>query len=301
MKQIPVRETVTAAYAYTFGNIGKLVGLVWLPALLTFAGSYLFVRPYLFLAASNPSPDELMQHGQLMFGVYAFYFFAVVFSGMMAAGIAKDVLTPDTDPGVFHFPGFRAVMRTAGGLFGLLLLISLVSGVVEVLAMKAGSMIPAVAVYAILVVVALAILYAALRLIFFQVPAACEGHGFGLIRSWELTKGHFRPVLLIALCCALPVIIVSFLAQFAILGPQYFTISDPSRMVMMADRFWLISGVNFFLTPFAYGLYVAPTALVYRRLTHPEAPEGEDAVDEKDKAGNTKTDATDASETDEKE
>lgn len=299
MKKIPVRETVTAAYAYTFGNIGKLVGLVWLPALLTFAGSYLFVRPYLFLMAAAPSPDELMQHSHLMLGVYAFYFFAVVFSGMMAAGIANDVQHPDKEPGVFHFPSFRAVMRTAGGLFGLLLLVSMVSGIAEVVVMKAGSMIPQIAVYGILAVVALAILYAALRLIFFLVPAASDGHGFGLIHSWELSKGHFRPILLIALCCALPVIIVSFLAQFAILGPQYFTITDPSRMVLMADRFWLISGVNFFLTPFAYGLYVAPTALVYQRLTTPDVPEDADTKKEAD--GDAKTDASDASETDEKE
>lgn len=300
MQQIPVRATVIAAYKYTFGNIGKLVGLVWLPALLTFAGSYVFVRPYLYLMAINPGPDEMLQHGQLILGVYGFYIAAVFFFAMMAAGIARDVLHPDREAGVYHFPPLRSVLRVAVGLFGMLLLVALVFGAIGTVLALAGKALPGPALDAIFVVVALAMIYAVVRLGFLLVPAATEeDRCYGLTRSWLLSGGHFWRLVLILLCSAVPVGIVSMLAQLAILGPGYYagmhisgdlTSADTARMLLMADRFWLIAGVNFFLTPFAYGLYVAPMALVYGQLTQ-ETPDAGTTDDDADKTDADKAEA----------
>ncbi|MEJ0044146.1 MAG: hypothetical protein WDM81_18890 [Rhizomicrobium sp.] len=66
-----------------------------------------------------------------------------------------------------------------------------------------------------------AIFYALVRLSFLFVPSCVVGGGFGLSRSWELTRGNFWRVVAVGAATALPAMLVAFAVNLLILGPDY--------------------------------------------------------------------------------
>ena len=48
MQKLPVGRIVRLAYAFTFGEIGTIIGLVWIPALITAVGGFFAMGGYGF-------------------------------------------------------------------------------------------------------------------------------------------------------------------------------------------------------------------------------------------------------------
>lgn len=279
MAKLPVRETILETYRYTFAHIGKIIGLIWLPQLLITLGGYYFLKPYLTFLAGNPDGAELMQHGPLILGMYGYCLIAVLLFAWIAAALIREILAPTEGAPFFAFPPPAPVFRTVGGLFallGLFLIFAMAMGILVVVLdklMPAGSM----------VAVALclgALLYFGLRLGFLLIPATIAEEKLGLVRSWQLTNGHFWKLLAIILATTVPVSLVSQIAQTAILGPDQFrdllgSFKDAAAMAhhnaeqvrLMSEKLPFLMGLNFFLAPFVAGLTVFPTVFVYKHLT----------------------------------
>jgi len=46
MNKIPVGETIRFAYAFTFGEIGTIIGLIWIPTLINAVATFFALRAY---------------------------------------------------------------------------------------------------------------------------------------------------------------------------------------------------------------------------------------------------------------
>jgi hypothetical protein len=289
MNKIPVKNTIAAAYRFTFGGVGKIIGLIWLPAVLITAGGYFCMLPYFNFMANNPDPKTILQHGSMMGGLYGFYLAAIVLFAVIVVAITREVLQPTNKPVLVSFPFGGDTFRVIGsyiGLIGLILVFAIGAGLlvgasalIAKLVPGAGDAVAGTVVGLAAVIGVLALIYIAVRLGFLMVPAAVTEGKFGLERSWQMTRGNFWRIVLIALGTALPVLLVTLVAEVAILGPDYFNphielIANPEAMARhnaeqmraMAAHFPVLMGFSFFLMPFTYGLSVSSAAFAYRAL-----------------------------------
>jgi hypothetical protein len=298
MYKIPVGETITEAYRFTLGHIGKIIGLIWLPVVLSTVGSYFLVLPFLKFQATAPTPEETLQHGGEILGVYGFYLVALVLMSVIMVAIAREVLRPSPGINYFQFPFGGTTFRVLGGYLGVLLLAMVIFIAVALIGVVIGMLVKlvlpatgsqsipmAIAAAAVLLFGLPALIYIVARLGFLMVASAVDGHKFGLERSWHLTKGNVWRVIVITLACNVPVVLVTLAATAVILGPDFFNphlelAGDPAAMVqanarkmaLEAARFPLMMGVQFFLAPFIYGLTISPGVIAYRELSKVNPP-----------------------------
>ncbi|MEI9991509.1 MAG: hypothetical protein WDM86_15880 [Rhizomicrobium sp.] len=288
MNKIPVGETIRFAYAFTFGEIGTVIGLTWIPLVINAVGAFLVER---VLGDADPAAGAALPPG---FGYFALYgIVAVLLVAMVAVAITRQALGLRQGPAIAHVSLGTAELHVFGGIAGLYLLffifamglalaIVVVGGAAALLApSKAAGEIIGAAGGSLAALAGLgAIFYAVVRLSFLFVPASIGGGGFGLSRSWELTKGNFWRIVAVGAATALPAMLVVFAINLAILGPDYIAsiiamfrdqahlakyAAEQSRMT--SARMPLLLGVGLVLSPISYGLLFAPAAFAYRALS----------------------------------
>jgi hypothetical protein len=222
-------------------------------------------------------------------------YFAVAFllTAMMAVAVTSQALGLRKGPALAHFSLGSAEMRVFGGFFGLYLLLivfvlafAIVIGLAALAGGVAAKTNAGAAGPAGLVAVALgvagvcALIYVFVRLSFLFIPSAIVDGEFGLMRSWELTKGNFWRILAVGLAVLVPLFVVQGTAEYLILGPGYFA----SMMAMAHDsanaarysveqaqivqgRLPLLLGMGLILAPLMQGLLFSPAAFAYRVLS----------------------------------
>jgi hypothetical protein len=288
MNKIPVGQTIRFAYDFTFGQIGTVIGLIWIPT-LAYA-----VANFFLLGVSYPALAETLETGVAPTGGQAFLPFiplllSTVLLALVGVPITQQALGLRKGPAFAHFAPGIDELRVFGGLWSLyLLMVMLVfflSLLVVSLAAGGAAVASAGAAPALILGVSVlclagfcALIYASVRLGFLLVPAALDGGGFGLTRSWELTKGNFWRIVAVALATMLPVFLVLDIADSIILGPQT---ADPGaakdmagllrvfagQLRAMQPHMPMLMGVNFLISPVLYGLLFAPAAFAYRVLS----------------------------------
>ncbi len=290
MNRIPVGQTIRFAYAFTFGEIGTVIGLVWIPVVISAVAEFLVER---VLGGGEPAAGATaaLPPG---FGYLALYsILAVLLIAMVAVAIARQALGLRQGPAVAHVSLGTTELHVFGGIAGLYLLffifamgltlaVMIAGGLAGLLAPSkaVGETIGAAAGSLAALVGLGAIFYALVRLSFLFVPSAIAGGGFGLSRSWELTRGNFWRIVAIGAATALPATLVVFAINMAILGPDYLAsivamvqdqahfakyAADQSRMT--SAKLPLLLGVSLVLAPINYGLLFAPAAFAYRALS----------------------------------
>lgn len=282
MTRIPVRSVIAETYRFVFSQLGRLIERIWLPATFICIGSFLFVRPYLYLMATDPDGTALQQQSHILLAVYVYYMVGLLFTGMMIAAIVLEYLKPQPGSSFFRLPPVGAALRIASGILGitlLLFLFILTASLVLAGLIRIAHLPEAVALAGTLLILAL-MLYPAVRLGLLMPAVATEESRVGLVRSWEMTKGNGWRLVLVLLATALPVVLLAMLLQFTVMGaealnPHLELVGQAEamlakrsvQMTLMAERFPYITGITFFLTPLTYGLTVIPGAIIYRLLT----------------------------------
>ncbi|MGC9954178.1 MAG: hypothetical protein ABSD21_07860 [Rhizomicrobium sp.] len=302
MNKIPVTQTVAESYRFTFGGLSKVIGLIWLPIVILTVGGYFTMVPYFSGMAGALDSGDMNQQGALLLRELAFEIVAVVLMAMIAVAITREILAPVKRPSFFRFALGPTEFRVVGGLFGLFVLMIVFTIILVIFSMIIGfavnAVLPAAAAAAgagmsngVVGIAALAglvgcfgLIYVFTRLGFLLVPAVVMEGGFGLERSWQLTKGNFWRIFAIALATLLPIMIVVLFIDVAILGPDFLAphldlAHDPAaqmrhsaeQMRQMSAHLPLMMGIGFLLAPFTYGMTFAPAAFAYRALTVPQA------------------------------
>ncbi|MDE1937668.1 MAG: hypothetical protein KGI68_01490 [Alphaproteobacteria bacterium] len=298
--KIPVIQTIKDSYQFTFGGLGTVIGLIWLPVVIMTVGGYFVMVPYIGGMANVFESGDMSQAGPWLARVYGFELVCIVLMSMVAVAITREILSPLKRPVFLRFGLGATEFRVVGGYFGLLVLMIVffvfivLLGVVAGIAIKAalpfvvsaGSGAPMAKIVAgaaaalIGFIAFLALIYIFVRLSFLLAPAAVIDGGFGIEQSWKLTKGNFWRIIVIGLATLVPIMLVAVIAQIAIVGPEMFNphleaVKDPAahlrysveNMRQLAAHLPMLMGLSFLLAPLSYGLTFAPAAFAYRALT----------------------------------
>lgn len=286
MIRIPVRSVIAETYRFVFSQLGRLIERVWLPATFICIGSFLFVRPYLYLMASDPDGAALQQQSHVLLALYVYYMAGLLMTGMIIGAIVLEYLKPQPGSSLFRLPPVSTAFRIASGALGamLVLLLFVMTSSLALAGLIRIAHLPEPIALAGMVLILVAILYPAVRLCLLMPAVAAQENRIGLMRSWELTRGNGWRLVLIMLATALPVMLIAMILQALVLGaealnPHFELIGQAEvmltkrnvQMMLMANRFPYITGITFFLTPLTYGLAVIPGVIVYRIMTAGQA------------------------------
>ena len=291
MNKIPVGDTIRFAYAFTFGEIGTVIGLIWIPTLTNAVIAFFATGAY-YQALADSFDSGLPPAGAEMTFPFVLAFVSMLLLAMISVAITRQAMGLRQGPAFAHFSLGSAELRTFGGYFGLYVLLigfafafALGAGGVALLAASAMKTNPSAApIYgigvAILILVGLFLLvYVIVRLSFLLVPSVLDGTEFGLTRSWQLTAGNFWRIVVIGLATLLPMLLVFGLIELAVLGPDIFrqqvafakdTTPNLHRMAAemraMQAHMPVLMGLSFVVSPVLYGLCFAPAAYAYQAI-----------------------------------
>ena len=114
MNKIPVGQTIRFAYAFTFGEIGTVIGLVWIPLVINAVAEFLVERNF---AGAGPGDGSSLPPG---FGYFALYsIVAVLLIAMIASAIARQAMGLRHGPALAHVSLGTAELHVFGGIAGL--------------------------------------------------------------------------------------------------------------------------------------------------------------------------------------
>jgi hypothetical protein len=297
MKKIPVLDTIRFGYSFTFGHLGTIIGLIWLPMVLLTVGTYFVQMHYSgqFLASfeqGNPAaigPAVLILLG---WSLVSFLLYA-----MMYTVVTRQALGLRQGQAVIHFAFGLTEIHVLGALLGMIAIITLflfaealfggiVGGIVSVAAR--GQPIVTLVVAVLVAVLLFGLVYMLIRLGFLLIPATVAESRVGLGRAWELAGGNFWRIVVVAFATLLPLLLLRVAAEMAVIGPAVFLqqvaallhqAAAPNtdaaarmresveRMREMSEHLPLLLVLNFLLAPLAIGLTMGPSAFAYRALT----------------------------------
>jgi hypothetical protein len=310
MNKIPVGRTIGLSYGFVFGDFLPLLGVLWLPLLLSGVAGYFVLLPMyqhmpdlLDAIARNPHGLETLQPQMAATFRWSglFNLFSLAILAMIAVGVTREALGLRKGPRFVYFSfGMDEFLIIAGYLVIMALMIVgaialfVVAGIVGVVGaavFASGSHAdtpswigPGVGLFGLLVVfVEFAFIYVFVRLSYLMIPVTVAEHEFGVFRSWHLTKGNFWRIFVISLAVLLPLVIVEFVAVVVVYGSAIVDMGatiqkTPNQVPHFMGRFMREFGavlpyvwaVGFILSPIIYGLSLGPAAFAYRALVPPK-------------------------------
>lgn len=288
MQKIPVWKTITEGYSFTFGQLGTIIGLIWLPMVVVAVAGYFVMAQYYSSIPSAMEQGDPTTAGRSALIVILWSVISLLLWSMVYAAVTRQALGIRQGSALFSFHFGSTELRVFGAIaaliailaFFLMIYVSIV-GLLAGAARSGGNASPAAgaAVGLFAVIFLPALFFVMVRLSFFVIPATIAEGGIGLARSWQLTGGNFWRIILIALVSIGPLLIVVAAAQFAILGPDFFVPNNLApgdtaaqlreliaQMRAASPHMPLLYGFSFFIAPVAAGLVLAPPAIAYVAL-----------------------------------
>ena len=285
MNKVPAGKTIAYAYAFTFGHLGTIIGLAWLPLVISAVLQFL---PYALGAESAGASANATAQGRQALEGLATALLIVLLNAIIFVPVVRQALGLRQGAAVVHFKLGAAEFR----LFGAILLLLLVTFVLAVglrllefgLGLVTSGRGVAIGIVAALIVLAtsLAFVYAIVRLGFLILPVTVAEEQISLVRGWIVTKGNFWRIFAVVLAIGIPIAIAYALVVVGIIGPgRLFAAlpADPAaqaralneRFAILQQHMPLYIGLNLILAPFAIGLNAGASAFAYRALVSPEA------------------------------
>jgi hypothetical protein len=247
MSKIPVGRTIGLSYSFAFGDFLPLLGVLWLPLLLSGVAGFFVVLPIYqhmpdMLDAIARDPHGTQGFPPEMAATFRwsglFNLFSLAILSVIAVGVTREALGLRKGPRFVYFSfGIDELLIIAGYLVIVALMVVavialfIVGGIVGVVGASvfasgaAGHADPramigsGMALFGVLIVlVEFAFIYVFVRLSYLMIPITVAEHAFGVFRSWELTKGNFWRIFLITLAVLLPLAIVEVVALVFVYG-----------------------------------------------------------------------------------
>ena len=274
MTRIPVAEAIRFAYIFAFGQIGAIIGLVWLPLIIV---AFLQFLPYaLGTAYSAASGNTAEAAGATLINL-AFSTTALVLYSMNFVSVTRQALGIRQGAASVHFslgwPEWRMfvgivvsglILTAAMGLY--LMLGSLIFS-------ASGSAVMAVVATVYAIVGFCALVWFALRLVFVLAPLIVTEERVDLVRGFLLMRGNVWRALAVALAVTVPLLIVQCLAVGVIAGPGFFAPLPADTAAALSRRFRELDshmpaliGLALLLTPFNLGLMLGASSFAWRTL-----------------------------------
>lgn len=294
MKKIPVLSSIRYAYGFTFGHLGTIIGLVWLPMVILAVAGYFVMSHYYGTFPAAVAEGNPAAIGQSAVIVLMWSLVSLLISAIMYTAITQHALGRRDKPAIVHLALGMTEIRVFGALIGFAAIIVLfligygvASGTAMALSVRTALAGVKLAAGLFTLGLLLAMFYALVRLSFLLIPATVAEKKIGLARAWQLSRGNFWRIVAIGLAALGPITLVAFGAEVAILGPDFFLHSaaapvgdKAAQMHALAEQMRIASahlpvlyGLSFLLAPFFMGLGLAPSAAAYLALTAPDRPD----------------------------
>lgn len=285
MKKLPVGEAIRFAYNFTFSQLGTIIGLVWIPLVVIAVLQFL---PYGMGDAVLSREDNPAAYGSAQLRAILFMFVIVLMYACIFVSVTQQALGLRKGGAIYHFAMGRTELRMWGTLLllgaimtMLLLAVALLTTVGVIAVAKSADRALAVPVEnALLFIGACAFIFVTVRLGFLLAPATVVEKKIGFESSWKLSRGNFWRISLVIFVVTLPIAVLVFAAQYALMGREIVAVMQPgvdlatftARLEpVIARHAPELIGVNLIVAPFVYGLFLATTAFAYRTLSAPPA------------------------------
>jgi hypothetical protein len=250
MSRISVGTVTTQSYSFAFGNFFGVLGIVWLPLAIEFAGLYLLAIPYVQAMAAlfqnlpqadgrTGMPPEIAVAMQSL-SRYAILFVvgSLFLRAVMMLGITQEALGVRKGPRFAYFAIGRDVWRLFGAYFIFYILLQVaVVAIIVVVAIPSvilgvivavlwgnrfahsvtGGVFVGLGIFAIAVLVYGGILYFVMRLGFLLTPVVVVEKKIDIARVWNLSKDNAGRMFLACLALFLPIFIVCVAMSLAAL------------------------------------------------------------------------------------
>lgn len=294
MKKIPVGATIAHAYRFAFGQAPTLLRAIWLPLLIQLVVVFFLIKrsALLFAAmqAQDPSVTTLVGPVLLLFVPAAILFFVQLTAAMETA-------MGEPPRSWFYFPIGKKMWRLLGGFLagvfsiiavalGALLLVWLLALVLDVILQAAPGSRPVIAILGGLLVAiyGLGLFFFAIRFLFLLAPSNVSEPTLGVARAWHLSAGNFWRAFLIVLAIMLPLSIIQYAFEVALVGFPPVGRGMSKEAAQAAEMTWRVAELNALasrwylslpltgvLMLFQFGAGCAAQAFAYRALTESEA------------------------------
>jgi hypothetical protein len=305
MAKVPVGKTIAFSYGFTFGNIGTIIGQIWLPMLLLTLGSYFVLSPYYESFSAAVAQDNPAAVGQAAVTLLLYSLVSLIFYAMIYVALTREALGLSHSSSLLHFSLGVAEWRMYGAILALSLALLVLVLLIAMAAMLLGGVAtfalglmgmgpdlaqaakavarapsgPMLAVAgAIYLFVICATAYVFVRLSFVLAPVTVAEEKISLGRGWQLTAKNFWRLLAILIATLGPVIVLIAICEAAILGPDALMPATGSNFADLAARMEknrqhlpVLYGLSFVFSPFLFGLMLGASAFVYRALVPPRA------------------------------
>ncbi len=299
MKKIPVLDTIRFGYGFTFGHLGTIIGLIWLPMVIVTVGTYFVQMQYSGQVLASLEQGNPAAIGPAVLVLLGWSLVSFLLYAMMYTVVTRQALGSRQGTAIIHFAFGQTELHVFAALLGMIAIIilflfaeALFGGIVGGITSVAAKGLPVVTLVVAVLVVALlfGLVYMVFRLGFLLIPATVAENRVGLGRAWELAGRNFWRIVAVALATLLPLLLVRAASEVAIIGPAVFLqqiaamlhqAQAPARdgaaqmhasadqLREMSDHLPLLLVLNFLLAPLAIGLSMAPAAFAYRALTAP--------------------------------
>lgn len=289
MNKLPVGKTVVAAYAFTFNNLGAIIGLIWIPMLFVTVVGFFAQSTYIDALISYAATKNGAALGPGLMWMLLFVLLALLANAMMLVPVLELALGKRKDHVLAHFSIGPPEWRMFGAyltLLGIALAFAIVSALIngavaKALAMAGGATAIAVALPVLLLLMFVAFLIGIARLAFFIPAVTVLEQKIDLGRGWRLAQQNTLRIVATIILLALPVIALYFGMEVALFGPAavigdlggHSVTMTPNidEMRLTRQRMPLTEALGFFIAPLTVGLNAGAVAFAYRALVAPAA------------------------------
>ena len=315
MSRISIGRAVGDAFEFTFERYPAIFGVVWLPIVLILAGEYFIFAPYVrslpdFIQYAVRHPHDqavppewygMNAHVQLL---NLMNIFGAIW---IRVGVTKAALDLPRGPHFAYFFLGKDELRVVGAflvylalIYGAVLAAFIVMGIAAAIvgALIAGGAFSQInfaalrpwfagGIVAVVLAFIGALIYVQARLVYLLVPVTVVEKRFGLWRSWELSRGNFWRIVVVAIGTVAPLVLLELILFMIVYVPVIVGLIFEIRhhpeiahnrqllnaavlATLMKDVVRLMpfgGAIGLLLAPVFCGLMYSPSAFAYRSLT----------------------------------
>ena len=288
MKKLPVAQTIIEAYRFALGQLGTIIGLIWLPLVLVTLLNFL---PEAGAAGDDASTNPVAAGTGALEGLAILVLTQLLYAIIYVA-VTRQALGLRQGNAIIHFalgpPEFRmfgaSLLFTLASFGCLILFAMLLVAVTGLVAAEGANAVIILLGGAAALGAGFAAVYALIRLGYLLIPATTIENRVDLGRGWALTRGNFWRIVLVLLVAAAPVLVIETATILTIMGKEIVAALPPvnstqaviqQHVGMMEDvvrrHMPELLGLSLILAPFNIGLNISASAFGYRALV----PDGE--------------------------
>ncbi len=238
MQKIPVGQTIALAYHFLFARIGTIIGIAWLPAVLSSAVSYMISTYAAMHRAEFEAGDPRATAAYMLVSLLGLVV-TLFMASVVAVAITRQVLGEGSSGVVLYFAAGRTEWRMLAAnvryLLAVFAMIAFAATITALAFLLSGIPLgapeqiqPSAATILAGLISWFVFLYALvtiLRVGFLLPPSIVAEEKGGLRRSYELTKGNVWRALAVLLALGLPLLLLILGGEAAVLraalGPEF--------------------------------------------------------------------------------